>query len=198
MIWNCVIEREESKWHRGQRKKHHAFARATAHCSRFPVSCSGWSWWVPKGCGQGSWLSGAHFSALKANRESGHWPASPGGAPEGPGGSQERPLLWEWIFGNASCVCYSDYESKGCISQAQWPISGNASWFKLFPYDPWAQKWWWLPGNGNVRARWKARGNQLWENCHLSPERWGLLLWHCVLPLFTRLSSAFLLVSKFN
>lgn len=104
-----------------------AFALATAHCSWFPVSCPGWSWWVPKGCGQGPWLSGAHFSVLKANRESGHWPASPGGAPEGPGGSRERPLLWEWIFGNASCVCVSDYESKGCISQALWPISGNAS-----------------------------------------------------------------------
>lgn len=150
-----------------------AFAHVAAHYSRLPVLCPGQAWWVPKGCGQGPWLSGAHFSVLKANREAGHWPASPGGTLEGPGGSQEWPLLWGRTFDNASCVCDLDCKTRGRISQAQWPISGNSSWFNFLLTTCELRKWWRLSGNGHVRARWRARGSELWENS-VPPLCWSL------------------------
>lgn len=103
----------------------------------------------------------------------GHWPASPGGTLEGPGGSQEWPLLWGRTFDNASCVCDLDCKTRGRISQAQWPISGNSSWFNFLLTTCELRKWWRLSGNGHVRARWRARGSELWENS-VPPLCWSL------------------------
>lgn len=94
----------------------------------------------------------------------------PGGAPAGPWRfAGEGPALGLDLW-KLSCVCNLDYKTKGCISQAQWSISGNSSWFKLTPYDLWAQQGWCrLPSNGHVRTCWGPMGTSIGKpRLHLS------------------------------